>query len=104
MPFLINDFKCTSCEHEWEEMWFKPSEPEDPEKPWVGEVQCPKCEAGELERLCSASGVAAFSAMSPERQREHLKNRSAKHSRKLMKTNRDELQHKMDKGKSKVMG
>jgi putative FmdB family regulatory protein len=46
----LRDYKCSSCEHEWEELRRDQTDPE----------KCPKCEKEAVERKVSAHGGFNF--------------------------------------------
>jgi hypothetical protein len=75
MGWKIDDFACLSCEIVFEEMYKD-----------VLEVKCPLCD-NEVEKILSATNIAAFSIMSPEQKRDSLMRRSAKHTQKEIDKN-----------------
>ncbi len=73
MAWIIHDFECKKCQCIFEEMY----KTADRKK-----IKCPNCGSRSLKQVLTAANIAAFSIMSPEMKREHLKKRSADHTQK----------------------
>jgi len=71
MAWITHEFRCKECGEEFE-VFYKREERDA--------VVCRVCGAADLQFLLSAPNIATFSIMSPEQKRDHLKQRSAKHT------------------------
>lgn len=74
MGWISKDFVCSDCGHMFDDIFDSREE--------NLQVECPHCGSMNTEMLLSVPNVGAFSAASPERQREILAQRSAKHTAK----------------------
>ncbi len=99
--YITNDFKCLNCFYEFEEMWNK-KHGDDSEKPWEGIVACPECASGDLQRLVSATNIDTMSLMDRPTMMASMKKRSADHSKKLLKKDRDKVQKQLNKRPGRV--
>lgn len=82
MGWIVRDFVCENCGHEWEDLL----NGEDHSK-------CPKC--GTVNRYTiSATPIAAYSARSPENRAEVMRKRSEEHTKKWMKKDPSVLGYK----------
>lgn len=73
MAWIMQGYSC-QCGHEYEELKDRLENPMQ---------ECPRC--GWENKPTLGGKLGAFSAMSREAQTEHLKKRSADHSKKMMK-------------------
>ena len=103
MPFMVNDFKCLDCSHEFEEVWSKPMGFEEKD-PWKGQVECPSCNGNSLTKTLAAPGIAEFSIKDRAGQAASLKQRSLVHSKKLMRQDMDKHRHTISKKMKAITG
>lgn len=97
------NFVCNSCDHEYDDM-VKKKFHEGHSGSFDVESECPECGSSDTSRAVTASGIAAHSIQSREFQREALMTRSRKHSEKLNKKNKDEIEAKWNNGKGAAIG
>jgi len=74
MAWVTHDFECI-CGHVFTELYQR-SERKD--------VLCAECGGGELTQLLCAPAIASFSIMDTDGRRQHLLERSAKHTQGLI--------------------
>lgn len=92
MPFKLCVFRC-ECGAEYEDMLWK----DHGDDSFDPDLECPEC--GTVNKqIIAAAGIAAYSAMSRDRQMACLKKRSEDHSRKHFKQNSDEIRAKIIAG------
>lgn len=75
MVWRTDDFECLDCGHIFEELYKR----EDQD-----EITCAECDSTHVEKLLTAPGLATFSLMDGDGRRQHLLERSAKHTQKLI--------------------
>lgn len=75
MAYVTHDFECAGCGLVFEEMYKRDER---------GAVECPHCGGQELSQLLSTPNIAAFSLMDQDGRRQHLLERSAKHTQGLV--------------------
>lgn len=87
MGWMIKDFKCSDCNHEWEELYRE------------GEgVDCPMCGSSNTQALISTPGLGTYSMLDREGKAAHLKKRSYEHG---MKNKKRMLESALDRMKNK---
>ncbi len=75
MAWIAHDFECDFCGHIFEEL-YRRDERDD--------IACPECASRTLVQLLAAPNIASFSLLDQDGRRQHLLERSAKHTQGLI--------------------
>lgn len=98
MGWIVNNFKCKDCGHEFEELYKKGEETD---------IECPECESKQIEPLLSSPRLSTYEMADKEGKAAILRKRSADHTKKQVMKDADRfgghgMQRRDDYQKGKI--
>jgi len=82
MGWIVNNFRCKACEHEFEELYKKGEETD---------IICPECESDQIRPLLSSPRLSTYEMADKEGKAAILRKRSADHTKKMVMKDADKF-------------